>query len=254
MNKTVLRVFIIFIAFCNGIYSEYASEDYPWIPPKTWNSIRKFLLPEDHPAKIALDKLFAKKRPVTSLHSMEKAGFQFRLMKNKRKIVAKHPDLKGYLIKTYLDFHHIATPDWKLWQHRARGAKLVSASISRHHYDHLMKAPCKWIYLIPMPPPENGRTTLLVVEDMQPLTSKKNKRKYYHITSEQLEALYIILKENLLHDSIYIHNIPFSKDGKIAFLDLEHYHSTSRPVRYEKLTPYFSPHMQFYWNALFKNS
>lgn len=45
------------------------------------------------------------------------------------------------------------------------------------------------------------------------------------------------------------HNIPFTKSGKIAFIDTEH-HYPGISVRYDKLTPFLSKEMQEYWHFL----
>lgn len=229
--------------------------DHTWIDEQTWKTAAPHIIPDEHPAKRTLDKIFEKSRAIASEEAMLKAGFQILPMIDKRKIVAMHPALSGYLVKTYLDCHHLARSDWKIWLHRVVGAKSVQACLDRHDFNDIMKVPQKWLYPLPAKPkpdldPGLRREFMLVVEDMHPLKEIKNKQKYKRITREQLDALYTVLKENLLHDSIYIHNIPFCKDGKIAFLDLEHHNSTSRRVRYERLTKNFSKELQGYWEQL----
>lgn len=70
------------------------------------------------------------------------------------------------------------------------------------------------------------------------------------MNKEKLEALYTMLSENLLIDSTFIDNIPFSKDGRIAFIDTEHYNSTLKEVCYEMVGAQLSPNMQEHWNQL----
>jgi hypothetical protein len=238
------------------LQAQYNPQEYPWIEAQAWRCVDPYLLPDDEPAKNKLDKIFGKKRATASVEAMEKAGFQIIPMRNKRKVIAKHPALKGYLIKTYLDCHRIGSEDWKIWKHRAVGARRVQACLDQYGFNDIMKVPHKWLYPLPLGSQvdlgssEERRDFILVVEDMKPLQSSKNKKQFKKMTTEQLEALFIVLKENLLHDSIYIHNIPFCKDGRMAFLDLEHHSSTSRRVRFERLTPYFSSQMQPYWQEL----
>jgi hypothetical protein len=230
--------------------------NHTWIEDKVWQKVVEHMLPIDHPIKIALDRIFCVKRPTASTEKMIESGFQILPLRNKRKVVAKHPWIKGYLIKTYLDSHCLASTDWKIWLHRVLGAKHIQASLDKYGYNHLMKVPKKWLYLLPKGADPNPvlegetRNFILVVEDMKPLKNEKNEKEFKKITKERLNALYVILRDNLLHDSIYIHNIPFCKDGKIAFIDLEHYNSNSRRVRFERLTKYFSPEMQEHWQHL----
>lgn len=52
------------------------------------------------------------------------------------------------------------------------------------------------------------------------------------IRKSKLEALFHLLKEEKLIDSVYIDNIPFSRNGKITFIGTEHYHSDEKTARY----------------------
>jgi hypothetical protein len=224
------------------------------VPDSTWREVKPYFLPTDHPIKAKLDKIFSSSRVTANHRAMRKAGFSCH-DRGKRLIVAKHPQLKGYLIKTYLDIHEFGAQDWKAWIHRIQGAQQIQKSIKKHGYTDLMKVPKKWIYLIPSPPPATGaphpRHFVLVVEDMRPYSYLKNAAKFYFLMDKKrLTALYTIVRENGLTDSLYIDNIPFCRDGKHAFLDTEHFHTEIRPIRYERLLPKLSSEMQDYWNQL----
>ena len=58
----------------------------------------------------------------------------------------------------------------------------------------------------------------------------------------------IFLTEEGLKDSVFPDNIPFTKDGKMAFIDTEHHHLW--PVDYYRLERYLSPEMKTYWKNL----
>lgn len=253
----LLRIVFSCICIFNFAALQATYVKCPWVEDRAWVAVQPYLLPEDHPVKGALDAIFGSARVTLNIDVFKNAGFDVIPMIGKRKVVGLHDSLKGYVIKTYLDNHNIETKDWKLWIHRILGARMIQASLDKHGYNDIMKVPKKWIYPLPpepMPdsPPKYIKNFMLVAEDMQPLKTEKNMDKFRKMTKRHLDALYIMLKENLLHDSIYIHNIPFCKDGRIAFIDTEHYNSTSRRVRYEKLTRYFSPYMQAYWTEITK--
>jgi hypothetical protein len=231
----------------------------PFITEKAWTEVQPYLLPLDHPAKPILDRIFSKKRATSSHLMMKKAGFSVKQPRGNRRVtVAKHPKIKGYLIKTYLDSQNVDQKEWEIWIHRIKGANKIQTSIESHGYCAFMKTPKKWIY--PLPPislEKEGpfrQNFILFVENMHILSNEANKLKYYQaLTKEKLEALYVILKENLLIDSIYLDNIPFCKDGKIAFIDTEHYLTKERPLKLHRLTKYFSPLMQNHWNQILQN-
>lgn len=238
--------------FCFSPLSAYEKPES--MNSKNWDKIQSYLLPEEHSLKPALDRIFESGRPTASVEAMENAGFKIIPMHNKRKIVAHHKKLKGYVIKTYLDTHHIKSDDWWVWVHRVKGARLIQECLDRHDYNAMIKVPKKWIY----PLPSGGgagealypKEFILVAEDMDLADAAKNKVFYYTMGPTQMDALFVVLTENLLHDSIYVHNVPFSNDGRISFIDTEHFASKSRRIRYGYLTRYFSPAMQPYWKKL----
>lgn len=211
-----------------------------------------YLLPADHPAKAPLDQIFDSPQVVSSAESLKEAGFFFAPPRdNKRLIAAKHPHIPGYMVKLFLDSQTRPPTLWKDWIHRIKGAQLIQESIDKHGFQHILKVPKKWIYHLPHPVRYHY---ILVVEDMHIVTAKKNASKYHKATKKQLDALYVILTENRLVDSIYIDNIPFSEDGRIAFIDTEHYLTSIKPLRLDRLLPHFSPSMQQYWTALINSN
>lgn len=68
------------------------------------------------------------------------------------------------------------------------------------------------------------------------------------VSKDLLNALYNLLQMLGLIDSVYITNIPFAKDGKIAFIDTEHFHKW--PVKFNRLSHSLSNEMNLYWMSL----
>lgn len=254
--KVSLNFFLFLSLTLTGLNLADCDEKSPFISENAWEKIKPYLLPTDHPAKTALDEIFNHYRATSSHKEMKRAGFSFKLPRgDRRATVAKHKKIKGYLIKTYLDTQNTDGKEWKAWIQRIKGAECIQASIDKHGFNHLAKTPKKWIYPLPtVTTGEEGpfrKNFILVVENMHILSNTKNRIKYQEsINKERMKALYILLTENLLIDSIYLDNIPFSKDGKIAFIDTEHYLTTLRPLKLHRMTKFFSPIMQEYWEQL----
>lgn len=224
------------------------------VPEDILRIVEPYLLPNDHPTKGALDQIFSASRATFSEAAMKKAGFFDPYIRSKGMIVTGHPRLKGYLIKVFLDDYDV--PEWAYWVKRIEGAKTVQAVLDKYGYNKIMKVPKKWIYHLPnSPAPKEGspfpKSFVLVVQDMGIVGDEANTSKYrYGITKVHLEALYKVITECKLVDSVYLDNIPFCFDNKIAFLDTEWVNVTDRKLKLNYLTKYFSPDLQKYWLSL----
>ncbi len=220
-------------------------------------TIQPYFIPKEHRMKAALDSIFSHRGVLASAASMEKAGFKLICHRMGRGlVVAKHPLLKKYLVKTYLDSaKHV---DWTSWVRRAKGARLVQDCINgKLKYAQYVKVPKKWIYHIPIKARGKikedhiPREFLLLVEDMNIVDKEKNAELYQtYFNLARLKALYYVVNKSGYSDC-HINNLPFSSDGKIAFIDTEY--TGNWPVHPQWLTKWFSPHKQAYWESLFLN-
>lgn len=231
----------------------------PHVPKNVWNRLAPYFLPENHPIKRFLDQIFSNSRVILSIKSMKKAGF---IHPKPRKwthlIVTKHSDFPGYIFKVYLDAqrYYKNKPEYLHWLERIQGASKIQAEINRHHWQHFFKVPKKWIYPLPpnpSPPKEFLRKNfILVEEDMDIYDEETNYKKWKSqwVTVEKLDALYTLLEKLGLHDCPKPDNIPFSKDGKISFVDTQTINKW--PVLYKKLIPYLPSSIKSYWKKLHK--
>lgn len=232
-----------------------------WVKPadlseEIWQNVLPHLLPIDHPLKPKLDSIFRKKRVTASVKSMQNADFLcLSLRKWDNILVAAHHKLKGYLIKTYLDDQIGITEDYELLK-RIKGAAFIRQAIQDFHYEHFFKVPNKWLYVLPdnveSNPNHQRKHFVLVVEDMKLSSDTSNYKKWTSITQEHLKAVYMMLSHVGLIDSVFPTNIPFAKDGKIAFIDTEHYHNW--PVPFHRLIHYLAPDMRPYWEYLIQTN
>lgn len=232
-----------------------------YVNDSVWIQVRDYLMPNDHPLKKNLDQIFSASRALADMESMKEAGFKFsRPQHHTQIIVTKHPKLKEYVIKAYLDEqeYHSGKPEYYFWIKRIKGARLIQKAIENHKYEHLFKVPKKWIYLLPDEPAPAAcpqiKMFILVEEDMDIYNDKKNERLWggQSVTEEMLNALYTILTELGLFDCAKPSNCPFSRDGRVAFVDTQSYNA--KQVKYHKLAPYLSPQMRSHWKMLIESN
>ena len=223
--------------------------------------VRPFLLPKDHPIKPKLDALFGStfgaERATFSLETLEKAGFAKATPRKFTKlIVTRHDAFPGYIFKLYLDTQRYrkGMAEHHYWILRVRGAQKVSSIIASAGLEAQFKVPTKWIYALPKhPKPSKSyypKYFILVEDDMFLLKDADNKSLWRsdYVTLSLLQSLHFILKQAGLYDCAKPDNIPFSYDGRIAFIDTETFdHET---VDWDPLIPYLSAKNKAYWKSL----
>lgn len=219
-----------------------------------WEEVLPYLLPEDHPAYSKLEKLFSKARWTQSLTTIKLGKFSFTKHKKwENVVVARHSKIPGYILKIYTD-DQIGLNARGLLVQRVKGANFIREVIDRNNLGDQFDVPQKWLYLLPE---TNGSANLdpkyfiLVAEDMHIVDSELNFEfwKSSNVTEDLLLALFTILNQGGLLDSIYIDNIPLNWEGKIVFIDTEHYQRW--PIKFDYLTKRFSKSNQKYWKTLF---
>lgn len=250
----LMKPFILF--FCLACTLEIHAQPFQksqYIDEARWIEVQPYLLPENHPVKSKLDSIFSKSRATSSIDTFSRAGFDYMdLRKWDNVIVAWHQKLKGYIIKAYLD-DQIGINDHLAFMTRINGAEAIRDAITAFGYENYFKVPKKWLYMLPDDPPVlpglQRKMFILVEEDMNLVSSSSNSRMWQKNSSKNfLKALFTLLQTLGLKDSVYITNIPFAKDGKVAFIDTEHHHSW--PVKFSRLAKFLNPDMQVYWWSL----
>lgn len=252
----IVKIAFLFISLSSQVYS---AQSIPYhrncIDTASWEVAKPFLLPENHPIKAKLDAIFTKTRATTFIKTFEEAGFEYLpLRKWDNVIVAWHSKLKGHLVKVYLD-DQIGIPDLETLIKRIYGAERIRAAINEFGYQKMFKVPKKWLYPLPdLPESLSGlqrKKFIMVAEDMNLVPSYDNELLWKNSVSKKtLAALFHLLESLGLKDSVYITNIPFSTDGRISFVDTEHY--SKWPVEHSKLLHFLSKKKQKYWNELIR--
>lgn len=255
MKKLILLFSFFWITY--SFASECPSK---LVSPKVWNLVQPYLMKEDHPIKPTLDAIVSKSSVFYDLHSMTKGGFDSAIPQHyTRIIVTRHPQLKGYVIKAYLDVqkYHNEKPEYYYWIKRVQGSRLIQSTIKKNHYEHLIKVPKKWIYLLPDHPPRSlkgkRKMFILVEEDMDILSDSVSKKMWGSevVTEELLKALHTIIVKHKFSDCAKPANCPFSRDGRVALVDTQSFNREHYGLF--KLNPYLSPKMKLFWKSLQSN-
>lgn len=222
-----------------------------------WQIVHPYLLPENHPIKSKLDRMFSAARVILNPESFKNAGFtRYKQGRFSRIMASPNPKLPGYFIKAFPDCELNIREDWKKLIHRIEGTRAIQQSIASHGYGDMFKSPNKWLYPLPddPSPPRSDKYArknfILVAEQMKAYSHEDNEKRYYKkMDRRRLDAFYTLLNEVGLSDSVFAFNVPFCRDdGKMAFIDTEYHHRW--PVPFHKVARYLSPEMEKYWRKL----
>lgn len=259
----IARMIAVAALFCCLLFSSYPEctevgySRPACVSQETWNEVAPYFLPYDHPMRPTLDRIFSQGRVILCLKTLISAGFiDPQPTEWTRIIVTKHRDLPGYIFKIYLDAqrYHKKRTEYDHWMERIDGARAIAAEIESKGLEHSFKVPRKWIYPVPEypPPPKEmlRKNFVLVEDDMNIFDDEENLRVWESdwVTEEKLDGLYYLLETLGLHDCAKPHNIPFSLDGRIAFVDTQSAYCW--PVAYRCLGKFLSPEMRKYWDLL----
>lgn len=230
--------------------------EFPKVAEEIWEEVRPYLLPENHPAWPKLNRVFCSTRATQSPEHFRNAGFRrWRPGRWSRVAASSHPEFPEYFIKAYCDNELGIIYDWRKWIHRIHGAECIRECIKKYHLSKNFKVPHKWLYPLPKhpSPPNNShyvrKNFILVCENMRIQEHSANEKMYKHnMTRTLMDGLYTILQVCGLYDSVYVFNMPFCKDGRIAIIDTEYHHKW--PVPFYKLTDHFSKDLQSHWKRI----
>lgn len=225
------------------------------VSENVWKEIQPYLLPINHPLKKKLDALFTSSRVTLNTKSIENAGFTKSIPAQfSHAIIAKNESIPGYYFKFYSDEQEIDVES-KQWIDRAFEARALKEAVILHGYQKYFVVPKKWIYPIPNTPVSTGpypKSFILIAEKIKIAKRSNNLYKWRTLpTKKLLNAIWVLTEQEGLVDSLVAHNLPFTYDNRLAFIDLEHHHHW--PVPFYKLLDFLNSEMQSYWNELTKN-
>lgn len=206
-----------------------------------------YLLPQTHPLRGWLDSVFTSSLVLDSEETLRFLGFEILACFSHHATIVRHPSVSGYIFKMYLNGERkrprdgITGVEWLL--RRCVGADILRKWIQQEKISHFA-VPEKWLYPLSH---EERHPVVLIATDMEIASEEETRLAWKTIISEEhLDELYSILGQG--YGSINITgNIPYTKNGKFAFVDTEKLRQTHNLAR---VRPYLSENMRQYWDEL----
>ena len=147
--KKIHMLYMISLIWIVLFRVELNANDHLWIRDPTisedrWEKAAPYFLSVDHPIIHKLDQIFSGSRATLNEKTLKKTGFHFNIRNSKFKhpVVAKHPQIPGYIIKLYLDIYEHKDEEIE-WIKRVKGARAVKEYISQHDLYTMFKVPNK---------------------------------------------------------------------------------------------------------------
>ena len=180
----------------------------------------------DPRTSLDLKKLFRDPDMFESSDHWGDAGFEIVRSSESKIMVASHEQAKGYLFKKYCD--DISLDDQhENYLRRLDGIGKVRELIDEHQLQRIV-APQKWIHELPSAfSHKKQKSHVLIVERLPILNKEDTESAYRDIDKKTLGELCVVLHSFRGLDS-NAKNVPFTKDGKIAFIDTEHWDRHSK--------------------------
>lgn len=171
------------------------------------------------PKSLALDTLFANPRMFDSRAAWSATGFfVVDPAKPTECMVAAHPSAPGYLFKKYGGDMPTKKQN-ENYEARIEGSAKLSRFIEKKRLQYVV-TPQKYLHELPRAFGKSSR--LLIVERLDVLGPDESVLRYRDISDPVLrELLTVIAKFEGLDSNAK--NIPFLRDGRIAFVDLENW-------------------------------
>ena len=168
-----------------------------------------------------LSNLFRDPGMLDSRSTWRAAGFDVMDRSDPGKVmVARHADVRGYLFKKYS--LESSKDEHENFPRRIEGARRVRGLIAARQLRGVI-APEKWLLKLPEAFSARGRSPhVLIAQELPLLDYDATKRAYGDISKETLYDLCVVLHAFKGLDSI-AKNLPFTTDGRIAFIDTEHW-------------------------------
>lgn len=261
MNKKLWFAFFCFIVcfFATGYSITTATYpnfyENPLLDETMRTKMTPYLLPLDHPIKEKLDVIFSQSRVIQNRQTLADAGF---VMLKPRAIgdiiVARHPEVPGYIFKFYLDTEPRITEGVATWVwlvRRCRGAKTIKKVIKKKNLKYFI-VPNKWIYILPRYPlsEEPHSEPVILVETYIELNPNSKEIWKTQVKKKHLDELYVVYQCG--YGSVHVPgNVPYTTNRKFAFIDTE---NPKRNVNVKYVKRYLSKEMGEYWEHLIQDA
>ena len=212
-----------------------------------------YVLPVEHRIHNVVKDIFPSRGIVKDNQSLKKAGFIIlRQQWGSGVLLARHPKLKGYIFKLYLDSQTIVREAHTQQQwlvERCRGAANIRKRIQENSMTSFT-VPEKWLYRVPQSGNDKRPPIyILVTTFMHLVSTEKTAYAWKNATHKQLRDLLTIIQSGGASSALII-NTPYTKEGKFVFLDTEYPDRQFSKEKLRKMCRYFSSEGSAYWLQL----
>lgn len=180
---------------------------------------------ETLPIAYAINDLFVDPEMFESFDKFSSEGFRLIDHAENKIMSGSHKKAPGYLFKKYNN-DKSNKDQLRNYMRRIEGAQLLKAFIAERHFKHVT-VPQKWLCELQ---PSFPAPHLLVAEKLDIVPKEETERYYSDIDEEQLRELATVLYYFRGLNSTAA-NLPFTEDGKIAFIDTERWHKDKDYLR-----------------------
>ena len=170
------------------------------------------------PIASQLKELFTDRKMFDSMKAFEEAGFKLIAHSPHKIMSGSHKLTRGFLFKKYNN-DKPGKKQLKNYMRRIEGARLLRTFIAEHGFQHVV-APRKWLHELPESFPSRY---LIVADKLDLMSDDATRRKYDRIREDQMRELATVLYYFRGLNS-WTKNLPFTEEGKIAFIDTERWH------------------------------
>lgn len=243
----MLKYLFLFIYFLNArmIFGNQCLT-----PPLSPFSLQNYHLPNDHLLQQKLINLFQNRKMFKTSKHLQKEGFKVMKRVHRNLMIASHPLIPGYLFKKFQEGVPIAD-QLDNYLKRIQGANALRDFIAKNHLKHIV-VPQKWLYELPelfSHPITGEKNYILIVEKMDICPGGKDRngevaKRYLSIDNEILREICTVVYTFRGLDSM-LHNLPFTYQNKIAFIDTEKW-SEKRSGFLKDILPFLSQRKRVY--------
>jgi len=191
----------------------------------------------DDPGALDLAALFRDARMFRSREDWAAAGFTVVNRVNSGRImVARHPAARGLLFKRYTS--DVSESDQtRNFERRVEGSRRLRAFVADRRLDRVVVAQ-KWLLELPRKRFDRG-AHILAVEQFDLMPEDRVQATYKAIDPSVLRDLCVVLFNFRGMDS-NVKNLPFVADGRVAFVDTEHWDRNSSKSYLHHIEGYLS--------------
>lgn len=177
------------------------------------------------PASLDLKRLFVDPDMFDSRSAFRAAGFDvFERSSDNTIMVGNHKSAPGYLFKKYSNALSLKD-QLKNYEQRIKGARRLMELVDDHHFKRIA-VPRKWLYELPRAFSVRKRLSYVLVVERLPILDD-SVRTYERIDKDTLRELCTVVFAFPGLDS-NTGNVPMTDDGRVAFIDTEHWDRYSK--------------------------